>query len=337
MQQVPLFCRMIEGVYEYPSSRFIQNICGLEFRNPVGLAAGFDKNASICDGMAALGFGFLELGSVTNKKSAGNPFPRMFRLQEDRALINRMGLNNHGPYQFLSNYKAANTKIPRIVNIAKTNDQSIVGENAVQDMVDCYRCLGEFASLVVFNLSCPNTEDGRTFEDPELISNLLSRVMEVKHDKSFRHAIFIKFSNDVDFEVFEKLLLESLRAGVSGFVVGNTSVQRVGLKADQNSLSAIGKGGLSGAPVYQRALDRVSFAYRKTEGKLPIIGVGGIETGEQLVEMIRAGASLVELYTALVYHGPSVVHSMLSYLESYMVKNSILSVKDLVGQSHCNL
>jgi dihydroorotate dehydrogenase len=331
VQKIPPLCSLVEKFYSYPSSRFVQKLWGIEFRNPLGLAAGFDKNARVCDSMAALGFGFLELGSVTNERSEGNPKPRLFRLPEDRALINRMGLNNHGPYQFLSNYNSARTGIPKFVNIAKTNNPAVVGDDAVMDMLNCYKAVGEFAHVVVFNLSCPNTEDGRTFEDPELMKNLLDRVMSLRDEKSYTHPVLLKFSNDVPFDTLEKLVQVSLASGVSGFVIGNTSVQRTDLKSSPEVLEKTGKGGLSGAPVFQRALERVRFVYSVSEGRVPVVGVGGVETGEQALQMFKAGASLIELYTALVYRGPYVVHSILEDVERYLVKNSILTLREIVG------
>ncbi len=333
VQKVAPLCDLIHKYYAYPSSRFVQKVWDMEFKNPIGLAAGFDKNANVCDGMASLGFGFLELGSVTHQKSDGNPKPRMFRLPEDRALINRMGLNNQGPYQFLLNYNASRTSVPKFINIAKTNNPAIVGEEAVLDMLNCYKVIGEAAHGVVFNLSCPNTEDGRTFEDPDLIKNLLDKVMELRHEKSYTHPVLVKFSNDVSLDVLEKLVLISLSSGVSGFVIGNTSVGRTALATSSGTLEGIGKGGLSGAPIFDRALERVKYVYKVSEGSVPIVGAGGVETGAQALEMIMAGASLVEVYTGMVYHGPYVVHSILEDIEKYLIKNSILSVKELVGSS----
>lgn len=328
-QSVPPFLSIIKGLYNYPSSRFIQKIWDMEFVNPIGLAAGFDKNAEIADGMAALGFGFLELGSVTNNKSDGNVKPRMFRLIEDKALINRMGLNNKGPYQFLSNYSSSKTNIPKFVNIAKTHDSSIIGDLAIKDMIDSYKVLGEKAKGIVFNLSCPNTEDGRTFEDPELLVVLLDEIVKLSSDKSYNHPILLKFSNDVSLEILEKLILLSLSKGISGFVIGNTSVSRDNLNTSSETLDEIGKGGLSGAPIFLRALERVKFVHDISRGAVPIIGVGGIDSASGVIKMMEAGASLVELYSSLVYEGPAVVSKILEDLEAYLIKNSLLSISEI--------
>jgi dihydroorotate dehydrogenase len=331
VQVVPFSNNFIASIYSYTSSRFSQSLWSFDFKNPVGLAAGFDKNASVCDGMSALGFGFLELGSVTHCKSDGNSRPRLFRLVDDKALINRMGLNNEGPYQFLRNYKLSRTTIPKLINIAKTNDPAILGDEAIDDMVNCYNALGDIQTVVVFNLSCPNTEDGRTFEDPEAIVTLLDKLKHHQEKKQFNQPFLLKFSNDISLDILARLIKVGLEKGASGFVIGNTSVSREGLKESQESLNSIGRGGLSGDPVYRRALERVRKAYQITQGQVPIIGVGGISNSEQAVEMVRNGASLIELYTALVYQGPSVVHDILEGLEKHLLKEGIMTISDLVG------
>lgn len=333
LQSLPYAPDLIKSYYRYPSSRLAQNLWGFDFPNPIGLAAGFDKNARLCRAMESLGFGFLELGSVTNRKSNGNPKPRLFRLKEDKALINRMGLNNEGPYKFIKNYHQEKVSIPRIVNIAKTNDNSIVGDDAVKDMLDCYRLLGSCADIVVFNLSCPNTEDGRTFEDPAAVGSLIDAIMLLREEESFKHPVLLKFSNDISIDLLSDLASISLEKGVGGFVLGNTSVSRVGLKEDRSSLESIGRGGLSGSPIYERALERVSALYKFSNGRVPIIAVGGIGSSEQALEMIRHGASLVELYTALVYQGPSVVKKILEGMDIELLRKRVISIQDVIGGS----
>jgi len=333
IQSLPYASDLVRSYYRYPSSRLAQNLWGFDFPNPIGLAAGFDKNARLCRAMESFGFGFLELGSVTHRKSNGNPKPRLFRLTEDKALINRMGLNNEGPYQFIKNYHQEKVSIPRIINIAKTNDNTIVGDEAVKDMLDCYRLIGSCSDIVVFNLSCPNTEDGRTFEDPTAVGSLIDAIMILREEEAFKHPVLLKFSNDISVGLLTELAGISLEKGVGGFVLGNTSVSRTGLKEDQSSLESIGRGGLSGSPIYDRALERVSALYKFSNGRVPIIAVGGVGSPDQALEMMRHGASLVEIYTALVYEGPSVVKRILEGLDIELLRKRVISIQDIVGSS----
>lgn len=330
-QKIPGFIPLISSFYSYPSSRFYQKIWDLDFPNPIGLAAGFDKNAKIPDAMAALGFGFLELGSVTYQPCSGNDKPRLFRLEKDRALINRMGLNNEGPYRFIENYTSSKISIPNLVSISKTNDPSLSGVDAISDFCQCYKLLGPYLKIVVFNLSCPNTKDGKTFETEEALSSLLDSLLEIKAKEEFSNKILVKFSSDVTVEMLLKLVDISRVKGVDGFVLCNTSNSRGDLETDTQALESIGRGGLSGKPIYQRSISRISAVYKHTSGALPIIGLGGVDSSESAINMIKAGASLVEVYTGLVYEGPGLVKSILEGLERELISLGALSVREIIG------
>ena len=240
LQNVPYGLDLLAKFTDYTSSRFVQNLWGLEFKNPVGLAAGFDKNAKVADGMSALGFGFLELGSVTFHPNEGNDKPRLFRLPKDEALINRLGLNNEGPYKFLENLNRSKAKIPKLVSISKTNDPSLTGEQAIRDFCESYRILGSLNKIVVINLSCPNTKDGKTFEDEKSLTSLLESLMQVRKDEVFNHNLLVKFSSDIEENNLKKLLDIAIKHEVNGFVLSNTSNSREGLETDSDSLAGIG-------------------------------------------------------------------------------------------------
>lgn len=332
-QHVPGLLSVVKSIYSYPSSRFSQKIWDVDFFNPIGLAAGFDKNAALVDAMSALGFGFLELGSVTNRPCQGNEKPRLFRLEKDSALINRMGLNNLGPYRFLDNLHNAKSLIPKLVSISKTNDPSLSGDKAIDDFCQCYRLVGPYVGPVVFNLSCPNTKDGKTFEDEDSLDTLLEALFQVKKSETFNNRVLVKFSSDVDVALLLRLVDVAIGKGIDGVVLCNTSNSREGLHSDAAYINSIGRGGLSGPPLFRRSIERVSAVYAHTAGTLPIVGVGGVDSPRAAIEMMKAGASLIEVYTGLVYNGPRFVKSILEELERELLSNETLSVKDIVGVS----
>jgi dihydroorotate dehydrogenase len=317
-----------------------QNILGSVFPNPVGLAAGFDKNAEQLGAWGSLGFGFCEIGSVTARPSAGNPVPRAFRLPDDRALVNRMGLNNDGAEAVAARLEALpknSRAIPIGVNIAKTHDPGIVEDEAIEDFVRSVSLLAPHADYITLNISCPNTAEGKTFEEPEALDALLERVMFFKETLALP-PVLVKVSAPgvgagglMEFGALNELVDIALSRGIAGFVATNTARDRVNLVTDPSHLAAIGRGGLSGRPLAERALATLRRIYVRTGGDVPVIGVGGIDSPEEAYARIRAGASLVQIYTGLVYEGPGLVRRINRRLLRLLERDGFDNVSQAVG------
>ena len=294
-----------------------QTLFGREFGHPVGLAAGFDKNGRHVLALEALGFGFVEVGSVTAQPWSGNPGPRLFRLPGDRALINRMGLNNEGAEAVAQRLEKIRERvsIPLLVNVAKTPDPRLEGDLAIADYVESVTRIRSVADAVVLNVSCPNSGDGRTFEDADLLSRLLHAVRPVLLNPDV--PLLVKVSADLPEAGVVDAVRIGMEAGVDGFVMSNTTLQRDALRHTSKArLSEIGAGGLSGAPLHSRAVEAVRRLAQEVQGRVPIVGVGGVEDASSAGAMLDAGASLVEMYTGFVYGGPFVVRSIVDGLHS---------------------
>jgi dihydroorotate dehydrogenase len=315
---------------------------GLTFPGPVGLAAGVDKNALLVPFWAALGFGFIEVGSVSALPAAGNPRPRAFRLPRDRAIINRMGLPNEGAEAVarrLLQLGAPVGGVPLGVNLVKTPDPTLCGEAAVQDFCAAFRALAGRCSYVTLNVSCPNTEDGKTFTEPAALDGLLTAIHAARREVAPAVPVLLKLpppasdgASDGPSGFLGEVLDVARRHGVAGLVVCNTASDRQGLTTPQEDLARIGAGGLSGPPLRRRATAMTWHLYRATGGTLPIIGVGGVDSAESAYERIRAGASLVQLYTGMVYEGPGLVRRIHKGLLALLARDGIESVERAVGR-----
>jgi len=304
---------VLASSFAFADAALHQSLFGLEFRNPVGLAAGFDKNATMPPFWEHVGMGFVEIGSVTARPAQGNPRPRAFRLPADEALINRMGLNNEGADRVARRLKRYRTTldIPLGVNIAKTPDDAILGEGARRDFRQSYERLAPLADYVVLNISCPNTEDGQTFEEPDALAALLEVLAPLRTGAAAK-PLLLKLAPPLNAKVafdsrIEELVEVAAAHDIAGFVATNTAPDRQGLSTDAATLEAIGRGGLSGAPLQPRANRLLRYLYRLTEGTVPLIGVGGVNSPAAALDKIESGASLVQCYTGLVYHGPGLV------------------------------
>lgn len=293
-----------QNIYKLEDSRLRKELFGLNFPNPVGLAAGFDKNGVTPKAMQALGFGFVEIGSITAKPSKGNPKPRAFRLPEDYSLINRMGLNNEGAEKIVQRLSDLTLSIPLGINIAKTNDPSIHGDAAIQDYLFSYNLANQVADYITINISCPNTGEGKTFEDPNALEALLSGL---QISQNGRKPTLVKFSVDTDKTTLEKLVEICESYSVSGYVATNTSSTRTNLKTTSSTLQKIGTGGLSGKAISQKSTQVVRWLKEILNGRKPIIGVGGIYDSKSAVMKLNAGADLIQIYTGMVYEGPGLV------------------------------
>ena len=322
--------------FDHPSLE--QKIWGHTFRNPVGLAAGFDKNANLVRFWEKAGFGFCEVGSVSARASVGNPKPRAFRLPADRALINRMGLNNDGAEEVSRRLKklSLDELMPVGVNIAKTHDPDVVGEGALLDFRHTFRLVAAHASYVVLNISCPNTREGKTFEDPASLDDLLRVITADKKDLKVDVPLLIKlsptFSQYVVFDsAIEEIVSIAASYDVQGFIATNTASDRDNLTTPREQLEQIGRGGLSGEPLRMRTTRLIKYLYEKTDGEIPIIAVGGIDSAEAAYANVRAGASLVELYTGLVYRGLGVVKKIKKGLVRLLREDGFSSITEAVG------
>lgn len=319
-----LISGILAGIYQKDQPELHQKIWGLQFKNPVGLAAGFDKNARVPSLIQALGFGFMEVGSITANACTGNPRPRSWRLPEDLSLINRLGLNNDGAKTVVKRIKKEMTDIPLGINIAKTHNPEISGQAALDDYKFSLQLSKNVADYITLNISCPNTEEGKTFEDPELLNRLLTH-LEIGKDAS-DPPVLIKFSVDLDHENLAELLDVTESFAVSGYVATNTSSERDTLKTDSDKLKNIGRGGLSGKAIAERSTIVIEKISTYTKGEKTIIGVGGVFTAEDAIEKIKAGADLIQLYTGLVYEGPSIAKNINRGISNYLSENGLSHV-----------
>lgn len=319
--------RLAKTIYSYQSPKLSQEVMGLSFRNPIGLAAGFDKNGHIPGIMEAMGMGFVEIGSITRYSSEGNPKPRAFRLPRDRALINRMGLNNDGADLIVDRLNGNNYGIPVGINIAKTHNAEIMGDEAIADYKYSFDLAKEVADYITINISCPNTSAGKTFEDPETLIKLLTALNI--HDESRTMPVVVKFSSDLDKPTLLQLLRICDDQGVNGYMACNTSSDRENLATAKKQLNKIGNGGLSGRPLVPKSVRMIRWISEATDGQKPIIGVGGIDCFDTALKMLRAGADLLQVYTGLIYEGPGLIKSINKSLVKYMDGRDISSLNEL--------
>ena len=300
----PFFPDIIKRFYCVEDVRLERNVFGLSFKNPVGLAAGFDKNANIFNEFSALGFGFIEIGTVTPLPQSGNKKPRLFRLKNDQALINRMGFNNDGIDAIVKRLKEKNTNIILGGNIGRNKVTS--NDMAANDYLICLEKIAPYVDYLVLNISSPNTPNLVELQKQSSLSILLEKVQAVNL-KKYNKPILIKISPDLSFKQIDEVLVLIKKFHISGIIATNTSSKRLNLVTNQELIEKKGPGGLSGKPIHSRAKEIVSYIFQKTSGNLPIIAVGGIMNANHAIDMLNAGASLVQIYTGFVYNGPSIV------------------------------
>jgi dihydroorotate dehydrogenase len=303
--KIPGVSAIIKSIYVVSDKRLERNLFGLTFPNPVGLAAGFDKDAKLYDELGYYGFGFIEIGTLTPKAQPGNDAPRMFRLPEDDALINRMGFNNGGVDAAVDRLKKRKTKIIIGGNIGK--NKVTPNEDAVSDYEKCFETLFDYVDYFVVNVSSPNTPGLRELQDKEPLTKLLTRVKELNSQKKNPKSILLKIAPDLTNEQLDDIIVIVKETKIDGVIATNTTIDRSNLKTDKNRIDACGNGGLSGKPLTKRSLEVVKYLSDKSNNAFPIIGVGGIHTGKDAIEMLKAGASLVQVYTGFIYEGPGIV------------------------------
>jgi dihydroorotate dehydrogenase len=304
---------------------------GIDYPNPIGLAAGMDKNAIAVGAFSSIGFGFIEVGTITPKAQPGNPLPRLFRLPSDTAIINRMGFNNMGAEQMAVNLRKAKPYlIPVAVNIGK--NKNTANEEAEEDYRACIRQLYTVGDFFVINISSPNTPGLRNLQHGEELRNLLEAVkdevqLQFKRQGGSEKPIWVKIAPDVSYEELSYMIETIVQSGIFGVIATNTTLSREGLQHEYASEA----GGLSGKPLTNRSTEVIRQIYKQTKGKLPIVGCGGIFTAEEAYDKIRAGASLVEVYTALIYDGPSLIKRLNAGLLQLLHKDGFTHISQAVG------
>jgi dihydroorotate dehydrogenase len=300
IHRIPGMGNLIKGFYQVKDQRLERKLFGLTFPNPVGLAAGFDKDAKLYKELSNFGFGFIETGTLTPKPQPGNPKKRLFRLPEDGGLINRMGFNNEGVEAAIERLKR-NKGILIGGNIGK--NKLTPNEEAVSDYVQCFEALFPHVDYFVVNVSSPNTPNLRALQDKEPLTHLLQTLKDLNHSKSKPKPILLKIAPDLTEEQLVDIIDIVTSVKIDGVIATNTTLSREGLQSENKSEM----GGLSGKPVTKKSTEVIRFLHEKSKNAFPIIGVGGIHSPEDAIEKLEAGASLVQLYTGFVYEGPGVV------------------------------
>jgi dihydroorotate dehydrogenase len=311
--------RVLARQYAIRDSRLRVDALGETFPNPVGVAAGFDKNARLQRALAGLGFGFVEVGGVTATPQSGNPRPRLFRLREDEALINRMGLNNEGAAAVGARLARTDAPVPVGINVAKSEDVPL--DDAAADYRETYEAVGDHADFVVVNVSCPNSGGFRELGNREPMERILRTLLDAGADP-----LLVKLSPDIPDPAMADAVDIVNDLGLDGVVATNTTTDR---PASLRSKNRAEEGGLSGAPIESRATEAVRFVAERTDA--PVIGVGGVATAEDAYRKIRAGASLVQLYTGLVYRGPGVAREINRGLLELLDRDGFDGVNEAVG------
>ena len=306
LTSIPILGSLVRNFYKVEHPRLEQKLFGLHFKNPVGLAAGFDKDAKYFDLMAQLGFGFVEIGTVTPKGQEGNPQPRLFRIPEDNALINRMGFNNEGVEATVQRLKGKGKQNFIIGgNIGK--NKVTPNEQAKDDYLICFNALFPYVDYFVVNVSSPNTPNLRALQDKEPLLELLQLVQKENNQKGKSKPVLLKIAPDLNKDQLNDIIDIVFETKLDGLIVSNTTIDRSGLKTNDHTISKIGNGGLSGRPLTQKSTEIISYINEKSGSKIPMIGVGGIYSAEDAIAKLEAGASLVQIYSGLVYEGPTLI------------------------------
>lgn len=303
--KLPFIANTFKKMYDFEHPALEREVFGLKFKNPVGLAAGFDKNAELTDELACMGFGFIEIGTVTPRPQEGNEKPRMFRLKSDQALINRMGFNNQGVD--VAAHRLKNRKSDIIIggNIGK--NKLTPNEEALSDYLYCFEALFTVVDYFVVNVSSPNTPNLRDLQEKEPLTNLLQNLQNRNLTKSAPKPILLKIAPDLSNSQLDDIIDIVLSTNIAGVIATNTTISREGLKTSENTIRSIGAGGLSGQPLKKRATEVIRYLHEKSGKAFPVIGAGGIASPQDALEKLQAGASLIQLYTGFIYEGPGII------------------------------
>jgi len=302
---VPLKMWTWRLLFKVSHPKLVREVFGIKFENPVGLAAGFDKDAKLFDELASFGFGFVEIGTVTPLPQEGNPKPRLFRLKEDNALINRMGFNNEGIEAVVARLRRKKSNIIIGGNIGK--NKVTPNENAVADYEICFEKLFPYVDYFAVNVSSPNTPGLRDLQEKEPLTALLNSLQKINNQKEKRKPILLKIAPDLTNEQLDDIIAIVADTKIDGVVATNTTIGRKGLKTNKTKVETIGNGGLSGKPLKARSTEVIKYLADKSNKAFPIIGVGGIHSAEDALEKIDAGATLVQVYTGFIYEGSALI------------------------------
>ena len=315
LRHVPFAGSIIRAIYKKESPKLEREVFGINFPNPVGLAGGLDKNGEFYNDMANFGFGFVEIGSLTPLPQDGNAKPRCFRVPGDKAIINRYGINNKGVKNAVEHLKKHRPEVIVAANISKNANS--INEDAGKDYEKAFGLLYDFVDMFVVNVSCPNVVGLTALQDISFLSEIVDKLLELRMYFDTYRPILLKVSPDLSHQQLDEIIEYCLRSGIDGLVAGNTTRSRDGINSiSKEKIEEIGNGGMSGAPLHQKNLELVKYVHTKSEGKLPIIGVGGIMSPEQAKAMLDAGASLVEIYTGFIYEGPALIKNIIKHLET---------------------
>jgi dihydroorotate dehydrogenase len=318
---------LVRPLFVYKNKKLENKILNITFKNPIGLAAGFDKNAQLINFMADLGFGFTEVGSITANFCNGNPKPRLHRLIKEKGIIVNYGLANKGAENICKKLKNKKFKIPLGISIAKTNDPSIKGNQSINDYFKSFKLAKDIADYITINISCPNVGDGRTFEDPELLEKLLKKINTIKT----KQIIFLKISPDIQKNNLDKIITLAKTYKINGFLASNLTKDRSDIDLEKKGKF---KGGISGKPTKDKSNDLIKYLYKKSKGKFIIIGCGGIFNAKDAYEKIKSGASLVQLVTGLIFEGPSLIKKINKELVELLEKDNYKNISEAIGSDN---
>ena len=303
--KVPMKQAAIRSIYQVNDKRLERELFGLKFKNPVGLAAGFDKNAVLYNELANFGFGFIEIGTVTPKGQAGNPKKRLFRLKSDKGIINRMGFNNEGLEAAIEQLKKNKGKLIIGGNIGKNTNTA--PEDYTKDYLECFNGLHPYVDYFVLNVSCPNVGSHAKLNDKDYLEELISTVQEANKKIDAQKPILLKIAPDLNDIQLDEIIELVATTKIDGVIASNTSIDRSNLKADPKRLLEIGNGGLSGQPIKDKSTQVIKYLADKSNKAFPIIGVGGIHSAQDALDKLESGADLIQIYTGFIYEGPKLV------------------------------
>jgi len=312
LQKIPFLGKLQQRIFSFKNKNIEKVLFGIKFPNPVGLAAGFDKDATAIDALANYGFGFIEIGTLTPKPQDGNPKKRLFRLKKDKGIINRMGFNNQGVNAAVKRLKKRKSNIIIGGNIGK--NKVTPNENAVDDYLISFETLFNEVDYFVVNVSSPNTPNLRALQEKKPLTKLLSALQEKNNLKEKRKPILLKIAPDLTDEQLLDIIDIVKDTKIDGVIATNTTIERKNLLEPSERINAIGNGGLSGKPLTDRSTEVIRFLAEKSNKSFPIIGVGGIHSAKDAQEKLDAGADLVQIFTGFIYEGPGVVKSILKGL-----------------------
>lgn len=305
LSKIPFVSLLFRSLYQINDKRLERNLFGLTFKNPVGLAAGFDKNAVLYNELANFGFGFIEIGTVTPKGQPGNPKKRLFRLKDDQGIINRMGFNNEGLKIAIKQLKKNKGNVIIGGNIGKNTNTS--PENYTADYLECFKGLHPYVDYFVLNVSCPNVGSHAKLDDVTYLKELITEVQKLNNKEVKQKPILLKIAPDLNNQQLDEIIELVDETKIDGVIASNTSINRDNLKISNKRLKEIGNGGVSGLPVKDRSTKVIKYLSDKSSKAFPIIGVGGIHSQKDALDKINAGADLVQIYTGFIYEGPSLI------------------------------